>query len=207
MKNFNNEYNKILNLGSLHEEIIKEQEKQKGKTLSIIMMVIGLILIVLGIFYPQISELIEAQKKANDKTSINNKNDNILTCTVTKTDTTIGITTTTKNTYTFKKDLLKELKVTKIYKVTENNYDAGVSNISLYNTKYQELSNTLASIEGIKLVYNLEDDELVTTTDFSLEKIDQTKIPQNNLITLSNKLDQTKKEIKEIEGKAGHICK
>ena len=69
MKNFNNEYNKILNLGSLHEEIIKEQEKQKGKTLSIIMMVIGLILIVLGIFYPQISELIETQKKANDKTS------------------------------------------------------------------------------------------------------------------------------------------
>ena len=57
------------------------------------------------------------------------------------------------------------------------------------------------------MVYNLEDDELVTTTDFSLEKIDQTKIPQNNLITLSNKLDQTKKEIKEIEGKAGHICK
>ena len=141
------------------------------------------------------------------KTVVKKKTDDILTCSTTTTDTTIGITTTTKNIYTFKNDLLKELKVTKTYKVIENNYDAGVSNISLYNTKYQELSTGLASVEGIKLAYNLDNNTLIATTDFSLDKVDQTKIPQNNLITLSNKLDQTKKEIKEIEGKAGHICR
>lgn len=207
MKNTNNDYSQILNLGSLHEEIAKEQERKKGRTLPIIMMIISLILIGSGVFYPQISKLIETNKNDKDKTVVKKNTDDVLTCSTTTTDTTIGITTTTKNIYTFKNDLLKELKVTKTYKVIENNYDAGVSNISLYNTKYQELSTGLASVEGIKLAYNLDNNTLITTTDFSLDKVDQTKIPQNNLITLSNKLDQTKKEIKEIEGKAGHICK
>ncbi len=207
MKNTNNDYSQILNLGSLHEEIAKEQERKKGRTLPIIMMIISLILIGSGVFYPQISKLIETNKNDKDKTVVKKNTDDVLTCSTTTTDTTIGITTTTKNIYTFKNDLLKELKVTKTYKVIENNYDAGVSNISLYNTKYQELSNGLASVEGIKLAYNLDNNTLIATTDFSLDKVDQTKIPQNNLITLSNKLDQTKKEIKEIEGKAGHICK
>ena len=207
MKNTNNDYSQILNLGSLHEEIAKEQERKKGRTLPIIMMIISLILIGSGVFYPQISKLIETNKNDKDKTVVKKNTDDVLTCSTTTTDTTIGITTTTKNIYTFKNDLLKELKVTKTYKVIENNYDAGVSNISLYNTKYQELSTGLASVEGIKLAYNLDNNTLITTTDFSLDKVDQTKIPKNNLITLSNKLDQTKKEIKEIEGKAGHICK
>ena len=207
MKNTNNDYSQILNLGSLHEEIAKEQERKKGRTLPIIMMIISLILIGSGVFYPQISKLIETNKNDKDKTVVKKNTDDVLTCSTTTTDTTIGITTTTKNIYTFKNDLLKELKVTKTYKVIENNYDAGVSNISLYNTKYQELSTWLASVEGIKLAYNLDNNTLIATTDFSLDKVDQTKIPQNNLITLSNKLDQTKKEIKEIEGKAGHICK
>ena len=207
MKNTNNDYSQILNLGSLHEEIAKEQERKKEKTLPIIMMIISLILIGSGVFYPQISKLIETNKNDKDKTVVKKNTDDVLTCSTTTTDTTIGITTTTKNIYTFKNDLLKELKVTKTYKVIENNYDAGVSNISLYNTKYQELSTGLASVEGIKLAYNLDNNTLIATTDFSLDKVDQTKIPQNNLITLSNKLDQTKKEIKEIEGKAGHICK
>lgn len=207
MKNTNNDYSQILNLGSLHEEIAKEQERKKGRTLPIIMMIISLILIGSGVFYPQISKLIEINKNDKDKTVVKKNTDDVLTCSTTTTDTTIGITTTTKNIYTFKNDLLKELKVTKTYKVIENNYDAGVSNISLYNTKYQELSTGLASVEGIKLAYNLDNSTLIATTDFSLDKVDQTKIPQNNLITLSNKLDQTKKEIKEIEGKAGHICK
>lgn len=207
MKNTNNDYSQILNLGSLHEEIAKEQERKKGRTLPIIMMIISLILIGSGVFYPQISKLIETNKNDKNKTVVKKKTDDVLTCSTTTTDTTIGITTTTKNIYTFKNDLLKELKVTKTYKVIENNYDAGVSNISLYNTKYQELSTGLASVEGIKLAYNLDNNTLIATTDFSLDKVDKTKIPQNNLITLSNKLDQTKKEIKEIEGKAGHICK
>lgn len=207
MKNTNNDYSQILNLGSLHEEIAKEQERKKGRTLPIIMMIISLILIGSGVFYPQISKLIETNKNDKDKTVVKKKTDDVLTCSTTTTDTTIGITTTTKNIYTFKNDLLKELKVTKAYKVIENNYDAGVSNISLYNTKYQELSNNLASVEGIKLIYKLDGTTLIATTDFLLDKVDQTKIPQNNLITLSNKIDQTKKEIKEIEGKAGHICK
>ena len=207
MKNTNNDYSQILNLGSLHEEIAKEHERKKGRTLPIIMMIISLILIGSGVFYPQISKLIETNKNDKDKTVVKKNTDDVLTCSTTTTDTTIGITTTTKNIYTFKNDLLKELKVTKTYKVIENNYDAGVSNISLYNTKYQELSTGLASVEGIKLAYNLDNNTLIATTDFSLDKVDQTKIPQNNLITLSNKLDQTKKEIKEIEGKAGHICK
>lgn len=207
MKNTNNDYSQILNLGSLHEEIAKEQERKKGRTLPIIMMIISLILIGSGVFYPQISKLIETNKNDKDKTVVKKNTDDVLTCSTTTTDTTIGITTTTKNIYTFKNDLLKELKVTKTYKVIENNYDAGVSNISLYNTKYQELSTGLASVEGIKLAYNLDNNTLIATTDFSLDKVDQTKIPQNNLITLFNKLDQTKKEIKEIEGKAGHICK
>ncbi len=207
MKNTNNDYSQILNLGSLHEEIAKEQERKKGRTLPIIMMIISLILIGSGVFYPQISKLIETNKNDKGKTVVKKNTDDVLTCSTTTTDTTIGITTTTKNIYTFKNDLLKELKVTKTYKVIENNYDAGVSNISLYNTKYQELSNGLASVEGIKLAYNLDNNTLIATTDFSLDKVDQTKIPQNNLITLSNKLDQTKKEIKEIEGKAGHICR
>lgn len=207
MKNTNNDYSQILNLGSLHEEIAKEQERKKGRTLPIIMMIISLILIGSGVFYPQITKLIETNKNDKNKTVVKKNTDDVLTCSTTTTDTTIGITTTTKNIYTFKNDLLKELKVTKTYKVIENNYDAGVSNISLYNTKYQELSTGLASVEGIKLAYNLDNNTLIATTDFSLDKVDQTKIPQNNLITLSNKLDQTKKEIKEIEGKAGHICK
>ena len=207
MKNTNNDYSQILNLGSLHEEIAKEQERKKGRTLPIMMMIISLILIGSGVFYPQISKLIETNKNDKNKTVVKKKTDDVLTCSTTTTDTTIGITTTTKNIYTFKNDLLKELKVTKTYKVIENNYDAGVSNISLYNTKYKELSTGLASVEGIKLAYNLDNNTLIATTDFSLDKVDQTKIPQNNLITLSNKLDQTKKEIKEIEGKAGHICK
>ena len=67
MKNTNNDYSQILNLGSLHEEIAKEQERKKGRTLPIIMMIISLILIGSGVFYPQISKLIETNKNDKDK--------------------------------------------------------------------------------------------------------------------------------------------
>ena len=70
MKNTNNDYSQILNLGSLHEEIAKEQERKKGKTLPIIMMIISLILIGSGVFYPQISKLIETNKNDKDKTVV-----------------------------------------------------------------------------------------------------------------------------------------
>ena len=111
MKNTNNDYSQILNLGSLHEEIAKEQERKKGRTLPIIMMIISLILIGSGVFYPQISKLIETNKNDKGKTVVKKNTDDVLTCSTTTTDTTIGITTTTKNIYTFKNDLLKDEKI------------------------------------------------------------------------------------------------
>ena len=78
MKNFNNEYNKILNLGSLHERNYKRTRKKKGENpfnhhdgnrLNFNR--------IRQFFILKSSELIETKKKANDKTLVNNKNDGI----------------------------------------------------------------------------------------------------------------------------------
>lgn len=207
MKKIDNTNNQVLNLGSLHEQIQHEKEMKKIKGLPIILIILGMVLILLGIFFPKIQTLLklnQTESKTTNEITTNQRDE--LTCTTSKSDKTIGITTKISNIYTFEQDLLKELKVVTTYTVIENNYDVGVSNLSLYNDKYLELENTFATIEGIKVSHNLEDNVLIATTIFELEKVDTTKIPQNNFISLSNTLNQEKKSIKEIEGKSGHIC-
>lgn len=197
----------VLNLGSLHEEIVKEQEKKKIRVLPIFLILLGILLIGSGVFYNDIVTLFKSDNQIKDKSDVNDDaKKNTLTCTYQNTDSTIGLNSKRVTTYTFENDLLKKVKINTTYDVIQNNSEAGTSNINIYYQKYTDITNSLSNVNGLSITNSFKNNILVNSSIFDLTIINSSMIPQNSFIILTNKLDQTKKEIKEIEGKAGHIC-
>ena len=90
--------------------------------------------------------------------------------------------------------------------INKNSYDIGSNNINVYKKKYDEALGNI-SVEGLTINIKLEKEVLTKQVIFNFEVLDITKVPKANYLTISNKKDQPYREIKEIEGKAGHICK
>ena len=199
---------KVLNLGSLHEEVIKEKENRKIRKTPIILIILAILLILSGVFYKNILSFLKLNISKTKKTVVVVKKNTLdtLTCTTSSTDPTIGINEKKITIYTFKDSQLKKEKITTTYDVIENYSDIGTNNLKLYYQKYTTLATSLNGISGLDIKNTLKNNVLTNIVTYDLNLVDATKISQNDLIVLTNTLNQTRSSITELEGKAGHIC-
>lgn len=204
---FSEESKEVLSLGNLHEEIQEKKKRKKLKILPFLLIFCGIILIVLGVFYKDITNLFN--RFVNPKEEVVEKQKTgitILTCSYSNNDETLGLKKEKTIVYKFKDNLLKEITDTLKISIIENSYDIGSNNINIYKQKYDEASNTI-TVDGLTIDIKLKKGVLTKKVIANFEILDVSKIPTNNYLTITNKKDQAYREIKEIEGRAGHICK
>ena len=204
---FSEESKEVLSLGNLHEEIQEKKKRKKLKILPFLLIFCGIILIVLGVFYKDITNLFN--RFVNPKEEVVEKQKTgitILTCSYSNNDETLGLKKEKTIVYKFKDNLLKEITDTLKISIIENSYDIGSNNINIYKQKYDEALNTI-TVDGLTIDIKLKKGVLTKKVIANFEILDVSKIPTNNYLTITNKKDQAYREIKEIEGRAGHICK
>lgn len=208
-KEVDNKSHQVLNLGKLHQEVEKEKKNQKKRIIPITISIVGVILILFGLFFNNFMNLLNLIQKDSSTTENITSNENIinLKCRKSSTDDAIGLKTSTVTTYTFDNKLLKKVKVSKTITILDNTYETGSSNIRIYYQKYNDVTNQLQNISGLNVVTTLKNNILTNKVEYDLSLLDSSKIPQNNLISLTNSLNQEYKVIKEQEGKAGNVCK
>ena len=197
----------LLSLGEVHEEILEKKQLEKQSIIPIIMIAIGIVLIIIGTFYTNIDKFIKSiTPKKEVKEVVKEEGVTYLTCEYKNNDEPLGIEKDTIIKYEFKDNLLKKMTTTLTMNPMENNDDIGSSNIKIY---YQKYVDNLKKIKNNGLIINTnnKNDKLIHIVIIDFEKLDINNIPENEYISITNKKDQTYREIKEIEGKAGHICK
>ena len=205
---FSEESNTLLSLGTLHEEVIREQKRKQIGKLPIILIVIGLLLILVGFFYKDIDKFIRSytdHKKSKEKI-VKDPSISYYDCVYDKDDSTLGINRKTDIKYEFKNNQLKKVSKVMTMSILDNSYEIGSNNIEIYYNKYD---NSLKDVKvsGLIIKNNLKKNKFINTMLIDFEVLDITQIPKNDYINITNKKDQTLREIKEIEGRAGHICK
>lgn len=206
---FSEQSRDLLSLADLHEELEEKKAKSKIMIVPVLMIIFGILLILSGIFYKDIESFLKKNFNKPTKTEKKDEKDPSLTtyeCTSTSNDNTLGLTKKNVTTYNFKDNLLKNITITYTMKVMENASDIGTNNIKIYYQRYNDVAKTIV-LEGLTINVTYKDDTLKNVVFADLEVLDPTKIPQNDYINISSQKDQTLRNIKEIEGKAGHICK
>ncbi|MBO5414665.1 MAG: hypothetical protein J6A17_03450 [Bacilli bacterium] len=204
---FNEQSAQVLNLGNLHEEIQQQEKNKKNSIVPLILVFCGVCLIASGIFYKDIEKVFNKitnpskEEVKKEKTGIT-----ILSCSYSNSDKTLGLEKDRTIIYKFKDNLLKEVNDKLEVSINKNSYDIGSNNINVYKKKYDEALGNI-SVEGLTINIKLEKEVLTKQVISNFEVLDITKVPKANYLTISNKKDQPYREIKEIEGKAGHICK
>lgn len=205
---FSEDSKNSLNLGSLHEEVLKQKQRKKIGKLPIILVCIGIILILTGIFYNNIVDLIKSLTESKDTTKEIKKDQSItyLDCNYSKDDESLGIKKIINIKYEFKNNLLK--KTSRIFTMTilDDNYDIGKKNIEVYYEKYNNSLKDI-NINGLIIKNEIKNEKFKNTILIDYDTLDINQIPKNDYLTIQNKKDQTYREIKEIEGRALHICK
>ena len=197
---------KILNLGSLHEENVAESKNQRIRKILPILLLVGIILILFGAFYKNILSFISMSKNIFDKKDTTVTNEQILRCSSKVEDDNTKIAANTVVTYHFDKDLLKKIDVKKTFQPLSNGGDIATSNLEVYNKKYQEIAKKLQNINGYSISVVYKNDIITTNIKIDYENFDVKNNVSNELYSVTNTKDQTYRSIKEIEGKAGHIC-
>ncbi len=202
-----NEHDKnLLSLGSLQVEVQKEEQKKKFLKVPIILIAIGVVLIFGGVFYKNIADFISSSAELFKKHENVKPAGQFLRCTQKKKDKEVGISRVLVTTYHFKKDLLKTVDLDYTYTPLPNSMDIATNNLSIYNEKYKKLEKSVESIDGLEFSTSYKENKMKIDIKIDYQKLDVSKVPKDNLINVSNKLDQTLREIKEIEGRAGHLC-
>lgn len=202
-----NEHDKdLLSLGSLQVEVQKEEQKRKFLKVPIFLIAIGILLIFGGIFYKNIADFISSSAELFKKHENVKPAGQFLRCTQKKNDKEVGISRVLVTTYHFKKDLLKTVDFEYTYSPLTNSMDIATNNLSIYNEKYKKISKSAENIDGLDFNLTYKDNKMQINVKVDYQKLDTTKVPEDDIINVSNKLDQTLREIKEIEGRAGHIC-
>lgn len=206
---FSEESKEVLSLGSLHVKIQKEKAHAKIKIIPIILIFCGIVLILIGIFFTDIKVLINKFVGQQSTSKVVENKDNsitVLTCEYKKDDTTLGLNKKKNIKYEFKDNLLKKITVTMTMTIIENSYDIGINNINIY---YQRYNNALKDIKlnGLDISTTYKNETLKNIISIDYEIVDINSIPKNDYINITNTKDQSYRVIKELEGKAGHICK
>lgn len=202
-----NEHDKnLLSLGSLQIEVQKEEQKRKFLKVPILLIVIGVLLIFGGVFYKNIADFISSSAELFKKHEDVKPAGQFLRCTQKKNDKEVGISRVLITTYHFKKDLLKTVDFEYTYTPLPNSIDIATNNLSIYNDKYKKLEKSVETIDGLDFTIIYKDNKMKIDIKMDYQKLDISKVPKDDIINISNKLDQTLREIKEIEGRAGHLC-
>lgn len=205
-KKGNEHDNDLLSLGSLQVEVQKEEQKKKFLKVPIFLIAIGVLLIFGGIFYKNIANFISSSAELFKKHENVKPAGQFLRCTQKKNDKEVGISKELVTTYHFKKDLLKTIDFEYTYTPLTNSMDIATNNLSIYNEKYKKVSKSAEKVNGLNFNLTYKDNKMQISIKIDYQKLDKTKAPKDDIINVSNNLDQTLREIKEIEGRAGHIC-
>lgn len=205
---FSEESKEVLNLGNLHEQLQQEKKHKKTFIFPLILIFCGICLVTSGIFYKDIIKILNLDHSKDTKEEVikENKGITILTCTYSNNDETLGLKKEKTITYRFQDNLLKELTDNLKVSILENSYDIGNNNINVYKQKYEESLGSI-TIDGLTIHIELKKEILTKKVVLNFETLDVTKVPTNPYLSITNKKDQPYREIKELEGKAGHICK
>lgn len=204
---FSEESKEVLNLGNLHEELQQEKKRNKTFLIPIILIFCGICLIASGVFYKDIIKVLNLDhSKTKEEIKKENTGITILTCNYSNNDETLGLKKEKTITYRFKDNLLKELTDNLKISILENSYDIGSNNINVYKQKYDESLGSI-TVDGLTINIELKKEILTKKVVLNFETLDVTKVPTNPYLSITNRKEQPYREIKELEGKAGHICK
>lgn len=203
MKKMVDNSKQVLNLYEMHETEVKEAQKKKRK-LPIVLLILGIILIVVGYFYNNIFSFLMDKQKKDDNDVIENDNSK-LRCNYNTSDATMGVNYTYNNSYSFDKEMLK--KSTNVITITTvKNSDIADGNIKVLSGKYNDIVKNMQKISGVSISAVLKDDTLTVKYNIDYSVADLTKIPQNELITINNKLNDTYRTIKKQNQELGYLC-
>ena len=193
----------VLNLYEMHETEVKEAQKKKRK-LPIVLLILGIILIVVGYFYNNIFSFLMDKQKKDDNDVVENDNSK-LRCNYNTSDATMGVNYTYNNSYRFDKEMLK--KSTKVITITPvKNSDIADGNIKVLSGKYNDIVKNMQKISGVSISAVLIENTLTVKYNIDYSVADLTKIPQNELITINNKLNDTYRTIKKQNQELGYLC-
>lgn len=193
----------VLLLGEKQEEIIIKEEKQVQKKkllLPIMMMIVGALMMLTGAFYNQIIEffgLKDEGKVVKSEEEIKKENKELLECSKTNTDDALEVITITSYSLNFK-DLKLFSGSQKIVLKTVENSDIGPENIKNLGNKYLEGLSVFKDYPGIEISNTSATGNFVLTINYDYSKIDSATFPQNNYISLTNKLNDTYKDTKKV---------
>ena len=203
MKKMVDNSKQVLNLYEMHETEVKEAQKKKRK-LPIVLLIFGIILIVVGYFYNNIFSFLMDKQKKDDNDVVENDNSK-LRCNYNTSDATMGVNYTYNNSYSFDKEMLK--KSTNVITITPvKNSDIADGNIKVLSGKYNDIVKNMQKISGVSISAVLKDDTLTVKYNIDYSVADLTKIPQNELITINNKLNDTYRTIKKQNQELGYLC-
>lgn len=203
MKKMVDNSKQVLNLYEMHETEVKEAQKKKRK-LPIVLLILGIILIVVGYFYNNIFSFLMDKQKKDDNDVVENDNSK-LRCNYNTSDATMGVNYTYNNSYSFDKEMLK--KSTNVITITPvKNSDIADGNIKVLSGKYTDIVKNMQNISGVSISAILKDDTLTVKYSIDYSVADLTKIPQNELITINNKLNDTYRTIKKQNQELGYLC-
>lgn len=193
----------VLNLYEMHETEVKEAQKKKRK-LPIVLLILGIILIVVGYFYNNIFSFLMDKQKKDDNDVVENDNSK-LRCNYNTSDATMGVNYTYNNSYSFDKEMLK--KSTNVITITPvKNSDIADGNIKVLSGKYNDIVKNMQKISGVSISSVLKENTLTVKYNIDYSVADLTKIPQNELITINNKLNDTYRTIKKQNQEFGYLC-
>lgn len=193
----------VLNLYEMHETEVKEAQKKKRK-LPIVLLILGIILIVVGYFYNNIFSFLMDKQKKDDNDVVENDNSK-LRCNYNTSDATMGVNYTYNNSYRFDKEMLK--KSTNVITITPvKNSDIADGNIKVLSGKYNDIVKNMQKISGVSISAVLKENTLTVKYNIDYSVADLTKIPQNELITINNKLNDTYRTIKKQNQEFGYLC-
>ena len=203
MKKMVDNSKQVLNLYEMHETEVKETQKKKRK-LPIVLLILGIILIVVGYFYNNIFSFFMDKQKKDDNDVVENDNSK-LRCNYNTSDATMGVNYTYNNSYSFDKEMLK--KSTNVITITPvKNSDIADGNIKVLSGKYNDIVKNMQKISGVSISAVLKENTLTVKYNIDYSVADLTKIPQNELITINNKLNDTYRTIKKQNQELGYLC-
>lgn len=203
MKKMVDNSKQVLNLYEMHETEVKEAQKKKRK-LPIVLLILGIILIVVGYFYNNIFSFLMDKQKRDDNDVVENDNSK-LRCNYNTSDATMGVNYTYNNSYSFDKEMLK--KSTNVITITPvKNSDIADGNIKVLSGKYNDIVKNMQNISGVSISAVLKENTLTVKYNIDYSVADLTKIPQNELITVNNKLNDTYRMIKKQNQELGYLC-
>ena len=211
MAKIKNEEENVLILGDEQKEIQVKVKQRESLHLPIAMVVIGIILIIFGYFFKDIAGFfINTFKQGKpEKTieEIQEEKKELLKCSKKESDDSLEITTIDTYSFYFKKKKLKTLEERKIVKSYPDS-DIGPDNVKTISNKQKKNVKKFQKLDGISVSQDIGPEKSFIDITVEYNKIDNEKVPDDELIKINYKYDEEYKTIQQIMVRDYHyICK